>query len=135
MGDRANVVVIDSYPQDAHPKEAVFLYTHWAGYELPETLRSALLYGKSRWDDAPYLSRIIFQEMIGTSKSQTGYGISSRLTDNEYDLLVVDVARQRIVFFPESTYKDTGFATLSEVAGVPLEEYVGKEQEWPQEPD
>jgi hypothetical protein len=87
MGDRANVVILDG------EAPALFLYTHWGGSELPETLREALdsAAGRGRWSDGPYLARIIFCRMVrGDESAETGFGISTTMRDNEYNLLVVD---------------------------------------------
>lgn len=71
MGDRGNIVV-----QGDGSK--VFLYTHWTGSDLPNILKRALKRGESRWDDAQYLTRIIFCEMVGYDiNGTTGFGISS----------------------------------------------------------
>ena len=86
MGDRANIVIDNNGSR-------VFLYTHWDGCELPEILQDALKL-RLRWDDPQYLSRIIFQKMLGTHTGETGYGISARCHDNSYPLLVVDCGKQ-----------------------------------------
>lgn len=84
MGDRANVVVKDR-------ESRVYLYTHWSGSELPETVRSALVRGQGRWSDGQYLARIIFCEMVkGSEMDTTGFGISAQIGDNEYPVLLVD---------------------------------------------
>jgi hypothetical protein len=90
MGDRANIVVRDKgQPQ-------IFLYTHWHGTELPETLRQALA-RHERWDDSPYLTRIIFCRMVkGQEGDATGFGISTSMCDNEHPLLIVDIEKQQI---------------------------------------
>jgi len=91
MGDRANIVVSDR-------GQRLFLYSHWQGYELPEILRGALA-RKQRWDDPAYLTRIIFCEMIkGREASETGFGISPFLQDNEYPLIIVDVDKNLVTF-------------------------------------
>jgi hypothetical protein len=125
MGDRANVVIYDP-AEDANIREAVFLYGHWSGYDLPTVLQTALQRGKPRWRDAAYLARIIFCEMVGELEGETGYGISTRLTDNEYPLLVVDVPRQVVVEYPEKVYLKEGFAKLADYPGVPLASYTGQ---------
>jgi hypothetical protein len=85
MGDRANVVVKES-------GEQVCLYTHWSGYELPGTLRSAMKRGESRLDDSQYLARIIFCEMVrGREMDTTGFGISQNIGDGGNQVIVVDV--------------------------------------------
>jgi hypothetical protein len=98
MGDRANIVIKDD-------DSIVYLYSHWGGYNLPETLGKALVRAKEdgRLTDGSYLARIIFSEMIRDSiDGTTGFGISSVLTDNEYDLITIDVAKQTVTLVPES---------------------------------
>ena len=88
MGDRANVKVEDG-------DSTVFLYTHWDGSGLPIILKNALL-KKERWDDGQYLARIIFQEMIGSDESTTGYGISSVIGDGDNRILIVNIETQTV---------------------------------------
>jgi hypothetical protein len=91
MGDRANIVVKQG--KDLPP---VILYTHWEGYELPETLRFALA-KRWRWNDHAYLTRIIFDVMTaGSQGEETGFGISTGLPDNEHPLLIVDPTDQTV---------------------------------------
>jgi hypothetical protein len=85
MGDRGNIKI-----------GGVYLYTHWGGSEIKQTLQKALK-KKWRWDDESYLARIIFCEMIrGEESGETGFGISTGIVDNEYDILEVDVANQTV---------------------------------------
>lgn len=84
MGDRGNIVVQDG--QGAR----VWLYTHWDGSDLPKMLQDALKRGESRWDDAPYLARIVFCDMIKEVASLTGFGISARFQDTDRPILVIN---------------------------------------------
>ena len=102
MGDRANIKVL----QDEDDGAAVYLYTHWDGYKLKEILKDALTRGRNRWDDTPYLTRIIFSEMIKNDvMGETGYGISTHLTDNERPILTVDTNNQTV-----SIGEDVGYS-------------------------
>jgi hypothetical protein len=84
MGDRANICAKSHSPE-------IYFYTHWAGTELPETLRKALLRGKYRWDDEQYLNRIIFNEMtMGHERDNTGFGISTFVVDGDKRIIVVN---------------------------------------------
>ena len=95
MGDRANIKVTGVGD--------VYLYTHWSGEELPETLKAALARGKARWDDPQYLSRIIFCEMVkGQERDCTGYGISGECGDGDDRVLTVDGVKQTVVW-PDGT--------------------------------
>lgn len=128
MGDRANIAVLDSFPSDRHPKEAVFIYGHWSGSSFPAKLAAALQSpeGRARADDGTYLARIIFDHVVaGAGSKETGYGLSTRLTDNEYPILVVDVERQVIVELPESEYDINGFTGVAGYAGIPFDKYTG----------
>lgn len=90
MGDRANVVLKEN-------DEQVCLYTHWDGTELPETVRRALVRGKSRWDDFQYLGRIVFCEMVkGREMELTGYGLSAVPHDGENRVIEIDVGAQTV---------------------------------------
>lgn len=121
MGDRRNVIV-------KHDQErAVALYTHWSGSNLPGTLARGLTAGKGRWDDAVYLTRIIFCNMVASPDSpdlhadvfgELGFGIeplSSPDSDEYcesspgYDLFVDVPARN--VFVGEDVYSFEGFVS------------------------
>lgn len=92
MGDRGNIVVQES------KGNRVYLYGHWSGWDMPEILRKALSRGDNRWDDPQYLARIIFCEMIsGRDMTETtGFGITSRLHDNQHPIIVVDCEKGEI---------------------------------------
>ena len=106
MGDRANVKVLDDCRKEGEEKPAVFLYTHWSGTELAETVQRALQ-RRVRWDDSPYLARIIFCAMVeGQEAEETGFGISTDLRDNEHRIIVVDPQSQRLTIEPEDADRD-----------------------------
>lgn len=90
MGDRRQVIIQEG-------SDKIVLYTHWGGSELPDVVRDSLLRGKERWDDAPYLSRIIFCDMIkDRERGLTGFGIWSSEMDSEYPDVYVDVGNQTV---------------------------------------
>lgn len=96
MGDRANCVVHQNLYED-EDNPPVWLYTHWRGTGLPVIVQQALIRGKPRWDDPPYLTRIIFDEMTsGQHGGETGFGISTSVCDNEHDYVVVDPRTQEV---------------------------------------
>ena len=91
MGDRGNIAVQESAGQ------RVYLYGHWSGYDMPELLRASLVRGKERWDDPQYLARVIFCDLVrGQEQGLTGFGITSRIHNNEYPVIVVDCEKQEI---------------------------------------
>ena len=85
MGDRGNILI-----------HGVYLYTHWNGSSIKEILQNVLR-RKQRWDDTPYLTRMIFCEMVKEEISEeTGYGISTEICDNQYNILKVDCELQKV---------------------------------------
>jgi hypothetical protein len=93
MGDRGNI-----YIEEAEGR-GVFLYTHWGGYRIADVLAAALSSdaGRNRANDAPYLARIIFDALAdGEHGTETGYGISSSICDNEHVILAVNPATRTV---------------------------------------
>lgn len=91
MGNRAEIYVHEG------DVPGVYLYTHWEGDSLPQTLQRGLTSrnARNRWNDAPYLARILFEELIrGHEGQETGYGISAIRSDGR--LISVDVAAQTV---------------------------------------
>jgi|SRR5690349_8519713 len=94
MGDRANIVIEADKNMFPHP---VFFYTHWSGYKIMPTLKAALIRGKERWDDAQYLSRVIFCELVGNdSGGVTGFGITTKIGDGGGNLLCVNMEEKKV---------------------------------------
>jgi len=92
MGMRRNVAL--KFDEEYN---AIYFYTHWGAATLEDTLRNALKRGRERWDDPPYLARIIFSEMIQDEVMDTlGYGIAPYVMDDEFPTIAVDL-RQRTV--------------------------------------
>lgn len=94
MGDRGEIVIEDS---------GVHFYTHWGASELHEVLAAALKRGRDRWDDYPYLSRIIFSEMIRDDiDGLTGFGIDTHTSDVRRSIVVN--CQERIVTVDDEVY-------------------------------
>lgn len=124
MGDRANIAV----QFDGKQNKRVWLYTHWGGSDLDQTLAAALDRGRGRWNDDQYLARIIFCEMIqGSVLDETGYGIGVEPGDNEYPFLVVD-CKTNTVFREPDTRKGYNIAARKEadLKPVPFADFVEK---------
>jgi len=92
LGDRGNIVIRDNIDGDAPD---LYLYTHWRGSELHSILKYVLS-RRQRWDDGPYLARIIFCEMVrGYEREDTGFGIATYWPDTGVEI-VVDVKKQTV---------------------------------------
>jgi len=93
MGSRGNIVIKEE------GRTPIYFYTHWEGYRVKEILRDALVLGRSRWGDEPYLARIIFCEMVRDQKDElTGFGISTYEGDNDAEnpIVYVDVSNNKV---------------------------------------
>jgi hypothetical protein len=90
MGDRGNVVI----RQGDSNRDDVWIYTHWGGAGMADSVKLALG-RRQRWSDESYLARIVFCEMVSPDfMDETGFGLSTRMQDNEHPILVVDVPGQ-----------------------------------------
>jgi hypothetical protein len=91
MGMRRNIAL------DYGVSGKIYLYTHWGAAALENTLRDALRRGRTRWDDPPYLARIIFSEMIQDEVLDTiGYGIAPYVMDDEFPTIEVDLRKRTV---------------------------------------
>ena len=69
MGDRAMAKVKTT-------KGSLFIYTHWSGFDLPKTAKEAVKLARPRWDDEPYATHIIVDQLTKEGRDQeTGIGI------------------------------------------------------------
>jgi hypothetical protein len=90
MGDRGNIAVA------MDDGGIIYLYTHWGGSGIRHDLERALA-RRQRWNDAPYLTRIIFDEMTtGQHGNETGFGLSTYPPDNEHPILTVHCGQQKV---------------------------------------
>ena len=91
MGMRRNIRL------DYGGSKRIYLYTHWGAEDLEDTLRDALIRGRSRWSDPAYLARIIFSEMIKDDVLNTlGYGLAPYVMDDEFPTIEVDLRNQTV---------------------------------------
>lgn len=89
MGDRGNIYVVDS-----DPEHGIYIYSHWEGGDLPRLLGNVLtgVTARSRYGDAPYLTRIVCTELFGSVAGPTGWGVSTFMSDNDsYPVMILDV--------------------------------------------
>ena len=93
MGDSAKI-----YLRDTEDTSGMYLYTHDGAQCWPDRLQDALRFGKPRWDDPNYLSRIIATQVFADLvNSVLGGGLSTEMGDNDgYPLLCVVFPGQRV---------------------------------------
>lgn len=101
MGDRGNIVI------RKRGQDALFMYTHWRGSDLPEIVALGLSRGETRWDDEQYLNRILFQTLVGKDFGTTGFGLSTEMGDGGTEVYIDPEAQ--IVEFEGTPYTYLGF--------------------------
>lgn len=97
MGDRANFGFRD------RKGDTVYLYGHWAGYNMLSNLANAVEAARPRWADESYATRICISQLIGEDWGrETGWGINvNERGDNEHKIPVIDWAQQTFTLFEE----------------------------------
>ena len=97
MGCRGTIEIWNNGAAPKNKEKPVVLYTHWGAGNMLDDLKKVLS-RKKRWSDPPYLSRMIFCEMVkGNEIDEYGYGI---MTENVCDAekeIVVDCNRQEVI--------------------------------------
>jgi hypothetical protein len=86
MGDRSNIAIAQFNNTDL-----VYLYSHWMGGGIIKVCHDVLA-RNARWDDAPYLARMLFDEMTKDAiNRETGFGISANaVCDNDYPIIYLN---------------------------------------------
>jgi hypothetical protein len=97
MGDRATFVFEQS------DGNAIYLYGHWAGYEMMNRLATAIETARPRWNDESYATRIAISQLIGEEWNQElSWGISTYFCDSEHSVPVVSFKVQSVRLIPHS---------------------------------
>lgn len=93
MGKRANVFMVED------DTAGIYLYSHINSSKMPLVVQSALKRAVERWDDRKYLClRILFDMFSGDETRKPRFGTSTRLTDNQNAVVVVDVDHRTVGF-------------------------------------
>lgn len=113
MGDRGNVYITDTATEGYTASEyqagarGIYVYSHWDGSNLPETLREALIAGRGRWSDDSYLTRILIDQITKSGRDrEIGYGVSLKITDNEYPITIVDLGAREVAWASPGDERD-----------------------------
>lgn len=127
VGERSNIAVIGDDYTTIHvpggPVPLVF-YGHFTGMSNREVVRRALARAEGRLDDAHYMGRIIFDELVATgggAHPTTGFGISvGTIVDNDaaYPIVHVDFRTQRVALFTELVFNPHDYH------GIPFRDFI-----------
>ena len=120
MSSAANVLV----QMGPHKGGGVYLYTHWGGSYLPETVRQAMARAQCLGDNQ-YLARIIFCNMVkGHEDEQDGFGLCIHAGHSPFPLIEVHCRHQRVRFRQTFVHPERGFQIHW---GEPMAEYTFKD--------
>jgi hypothetical protein len=81
---------------------SLFLYTHWGGNDLPKDAKEAVKTARPRWDDLPYATHIIVDQLIKDGRdSETDFGIMlNENAEDEYNhdkpSVIIDLNKQTL---------------------------------------
>ena len=97
MGDRAN------FGFKLDNDNVVYLYGHWAGYNMLNQLSMAVDKARPRWSDDAYATRIALSQLINTDwEAETGWGIYvNQIGDNEHKVPVIDWEENTFTLYEE----------------------------------
>ena len=97
MGDRAN------FGFKLDNDNVIFLYGHWAGYNMLAQLANAVDKARPRWSDDAYATRIATSQLINTDwESETGWGLYvNQIGDNEHKIPVIDWEEQTFSLYED----------------------------------
>ena len=122
MGDRANF----GFRQT--DGSIIFLYGHWAGEGMMNTLAQAIAKARPRWEDESYATRICISQIIGDQWDQeTGWGISTQFGDNEHSVPIVDWGAQAVALYEADwNTTNTDFLNKTPKFAMGLEAFVNR---------
>jgi len=107
MGDRGNIYFVDQHR--GKERVGMYMYSHWGGAVIPSVVEAALRRGRERWGDSQYLARIVFCELIKDDLMETtGYGLSTKIGDNEHAIVRVDDVDQTVAVCQPGTEQGSG---------------------------
>ena len=107
MGERGNIYFVDQHR--GKERLGMYMYSHWGGAVIPSVVEAALRRGREHWGDSQYLARIVFCELVKDDEMETtGYGLSTRIGDNEHAIVRVDDVDQTVAVCQPGTEQGSG---------------------------
>ena len=79
-----------------------YIYTHWGGASLLKDAIEAILTARPRWNDTPYATRIIVDQLTKDGRDQeTGFGLMLKPhAEDEYNndkpSVIIDLLKQEL---------------------------------------
>ncbi len=98
---------------------SLYVYTHWGGNDLPEDAKKAVITAKPRWDDEPYATRIIVDQLTKRERDQeNGCGLMLKPdAEDEYNhdkpSVIIDLITKTLNIFRDDKTESFNFADLT----------------------
>jgi menaquinone-dependent protoporphyrinogen IX oxidase len=91
-------------------------------------LATALDAARSRWHDESYCTRIMISNLIGDDWTrETGYGLNTRIMDNEHSIPVIDFSDLTVALY-DYQFMSHGCELRDQKFRMPFNEFVKKFQ-------
>jgi hypothetical protein len=95
MGDRATFVI------EQENGQSIYLYSHWGGEGMMDTVAYGLNIARPRWGDEGYATRIFISQIIANDwKDEAGYGITTYFCDSEHSVPVINFTKGTVRLIP-----------------------------------
>ena len=97
---------------------SLFVYTHWGGYNLPQDAKNAILVAKPRWDDLPYATKIIVDQLIKEGRDlSAGFGLmlgpnAEDEYNNDTPSVIIDLLERELIVVREGNRETQHFSKL-----------------------
>ncbi len=111
MGDRA---IAEIKTEDG----SLYVYTHWSGESLPADAIKAVKKAQPRWDDEPYATRIIVDQLTKEGRDQeTGFGLMLKPNaedeyNNDKPSVVIDIPSRKLTTIRKGKESTLAFTEL-----------------------
>lgn len=97
---------------------SLFVYAHGHGSELPDMARAAIVAAKGRWDDAPYATRIVVDQLTKPGRDEeTGFGLmlgpnAEDSYNDDSPSVIINLEGQTLEVIGDGALPPTPFANL-----------------------
>lgn len=99
---------------------SLYVYTHWGGASLPYAAVKAVIAAESRWNDLPYATRIIVDQLTkGGRDIETGFGLLLMPhAEDEYNgdkpSVIIDLRNHQLTIARDGTVNTFSFHRVKE---------------------
>ncbi len=102
---------------------SLFVYTHNSGKELPDDARAAIFMAEDRWDDPPYATRIVVDQLTSRSRDEDdGHALMlAPDAEDEYNggkpSVIIDILGRKLTTHRDGETTEASFEDVSAAVG------------------